>query len=86
MDRAQSACYLLTLPGLVEPLTGLPGDLFRNTYTPLSPAVMMSGRPSWLRSATLDPEPTPERLWMTSGTNRTPPGALLSLTARYQTR
>ena len=49
---------------------------FQKMNVPRSVEVMMSGAPSWLRSTAMKWEPTPERLWISSGTNSAPPGAL----------
>ena len=52
------------------------GVLLKNTKVPCIAAVAMSGMPSPFRSCATKWEPTPDRLWISSGTHSTPPGAL----------
>src|SRR6185436_4289274 len=58
-------------------------QLFQKMNVPRLVDVISSGAPSLSRSDTASPDPTPDRLWMSSGTNSAPPGALGLRTVRY---
>ena len=57
-------------------------QLFQKMNVPRLVDVMISALPSLSRSTTARCEPTPERLWMSSGTNSAPPGAFGFRTVR----
>src|SRR5580765_8523605 len=64
----------------------LPGRLPQKIYVPRFVDVTMSMAPSLFRSTANIVDPTPERLWINSGLNSAPPGALGLRTVRNQYR